>query len=77
MKITAQELKVGMTIKYGNQWGVIIEEPKQYKFKKNEVQILVKTLPQEIKRRDGYTDKYEGGYEAKFNYRKTTKVQTK
>ena len=77
MKTTANELKVGMTVKYGNSWGIVIEEPKQYKWKQNQVTVLVKTLPQTVKRQSGYADKYEGGYETTFMYVKTTKVTTK
>ena len=74
MKVTASEIKVGQTIKYGNQWGEVIESPKQSPYRANEVTVSVKTLPGSVKRRAGYVDKYTGGEVVTFEYRKSTLV---
>ncbi len=77
MKKLATKIEKGNEIQYGNSWGVVIEAPKQSTYKSNEVDILVGTLPQTIKRRDGHVQHYKGGNETTFSFRKTTMVKTR
>lgn len=75
-KTQAQNIKVGQTIKYGNEWGVVIEAPVFSKSGK-EVSVKVSTIASKVRRRDGFTSRVEGGIVTEYYYRPTTLVQTR
>jgi len=76
MKTLSTDIKKGQVIKYGNLWGVALEDAKPSNIK-NHVSVDVKILRQTVKHRGGYKKTYEGGYTDIYVYRNTTQVKTK
>lgn len=73
-KTQAQNIKVGQTIKYCNEWAVVLEAP-VFSESGKMVCIKVKTLPGKVRRRCGYVSSCEGGIICEYYYRPTTLVQ--
>lgn len=75
MKTISTSIKVGQEIKFGNQWGKVVSDPKQSTYVSNEVDIQVITIAGKVRRRSGVTTNDMGGLQTHFSYRKTTMVQ--
>lgn len=75
MKVQAQDLKVGMIIKWANWKGTVTSEPTQSTYRKSDVDVVINVIPAIIKRRNGdRPSKVEGG-ESTVSLRKTTMVK--
>lgn len=73
--ILSTEIKKGQTVKFGNFWGLALEDSKPSNVK-NQVKVSVKVLDNTIKR-NGKNQFYKGGYQEDWFFRNTTKVKFK
>jgi len=78
MKIKAKDLKVGMTVKYGNVW-VLIESIKQttFKNKKEKTEIIGTMLEGVIKRSNGFKQKIHAENNFSVDFKSSTTVSIK
>ena len=75
MKVQAQDLKVGMIIKWANWKGAVTSEPTQSTYRKSDIDVVINVIPSIIKRRNGdMPSRVEGG-ESTVSLRKTTMVK--
>lgn len=78
MKIEAKDLKVGMTVKYGNVW-VLIQSIRQTTFKngKEKTEVVGKMLEGVIRRSNGFRQKIEAEDNFSVDFKSTTTVSIK
>ena len=78
MKITAKDLKVGMTVKYCNVW-VLIQTLKETTFKngKEKIEIIGTQLEGVIRRSNGVKQKVTRIENFDIDFKATTKVVVK